>query len=146
MALKEPDSMEECIYFTRRAHEGGKVMAWVFREPCPSCGKEPMGKPVDEKTGSVKIRAKEYVCPGCGHAVEKAEYEDTLTCNIKYTCQSCGRAGETQVPFKRKVWQGVKAIVYACAGCGKKWGVTKKMKQPKKKKGADGEDLDDDDF
>ncbi len=146
MALKEPESMDECVYFTRRAADGGKAMAWVFREPCPACGKGLMGKPVDEKTGRPKVRAREYVCSECGHTVEKTEYEDTLTCNVKYTCQACRHEGEAQVPFKRKVWQGVKAIVYSCGGCSKKWGVTKKMKSPKKKKGADAEDVDDDNF
>ncbi len=138
--------MDECTYFTRRAENKGKVMAWVLRGPCPKCHKGFMGKPVDKKTGSVKIRAKEYVCPECGYAVEKEVYEDTLTCSIRYTCQECGHNDETQAPFKRKVWQGVKAIVYACGGCGRKWGITKKMKAPKKKKGEDAEDMDGDDF
>lgn len=145
MALKEPESMDECVYFTRRADGGGKVMAWVFREPCSKCRKGRMGKPVDAKTGNVKIRAKEYACSECGYSIEKGAYEDTLTCNIRYTCP-CGHAGETQAPFKRKVWQGVKAIVYTCSGCGRTWGITKKIKAPKKKKGADVEDMDDDDF
>lgn len=134
--------MDECVYFTRRAVDGGKVMAWVFRQPCPKCEKGVMGKPLDEKTGRARIRANEYVCPECKYTVEKEEHEDTLTCCIKYTCQSCKHEGETEVPYKRKSWQGVKAIVYTCDGCKAKWGVTKKMKAPKKKKGKKG--LDDD--
>ncbi|MBD3303717.1 hypothetical protein GF343_01105, partial [Candidatus Woesearchaeota archaeon] len=84
MVLRLPDSMEECVYFTRRNIDKGKVVAWVFKEKCPKCGKALMGKPKDEKTGKVKIRAKEYVCPECGYTAEKGEYEDTLTVNIQY--------------------------------------------------------------
>ncbi len=29
MTIKEPESMEEIIYFTRRTIDNGKVMAWV---------------------------------------------------------------------------------------------------------------------
>jgi len=89
MALKKPNSMEECIYFTRRAVDSGKIMAWVFREACSKCKQGLMGKPVDAKTGSAKIRALEYVCPSCKYTVPKAEYEDTLTCNVEYICPKC---------------------------------------------------------
>ncbi|MBI4149908.1 hypothetical protein HY488_00730 [Candidatus Woesearchaeota archaeon] len=143
MALKQPESMDECIYFTRRTLMGtGKVMAWVFKQPCPKCKKAMMGKPVDEK-GHVKIRAKEYVCPACKYTVEKSEYEDTLTCDIIYTCPKCKHQGETSVPFKRKAWQGVKAIVFECGKCKEKLGVTKKMKEGKKKSTEEIDDEDD---
>ena len=66
-----PNSMEECVYFTRRAVGNGKAVAWVFKEDCPECGKAKMGKPVNEKTGKAKIRATEYVCPACNHTIEK---------------------------------------------------------------------------
>ena len=136
MTLKFPESMDECVYFTNRAltEDGkGNVTAWVFRNDCPKCGKAKMGKPVDEKTGQVKIRAKEYVCPECGYTVEKTEYEETLTCNIQYTCDECGHEGETQVPFKRKKFMGTDAVVFTCEGCGKKIPITKKMKALKEK-------------
>ena len=142
MALQQPESMDECIYFTRRSLlEKGKVMAWVLRQPCPKCKKGMMGKPVDD--GHIKIRAKEYVCPSCKYTVEKEEYEDTLSCDIIYTCPKCQFQGETTAPFKRKTWQGVKAIVFECGKCKEKLGVTKKMKEGKKK---GKEDPDDDDF
>ena len=40
MALKEPSSMDECIYFTNRTLVGGKgkIRAWVYRKFCPKCG------------------------------------------------------------------------------------------------------------
>ncbi|HLC66385.1 MAG TPA: hypothetical protein VJK52_01975, partial [Candidatus Nanoarchaeia archaeon] len=69
------------------------------------------------------------------------EYEALLTCTIHYTCSKCGYSGETQAPFKRKVWQGVPAIVYSCTKCATKFGITKKMKEGKKK-GT--EDVDED--
>src|SRR3989338_4522682 len=101
MAPKQPNSVDECVYFTRRAlMETGNVMAWVFKQPCPKCKKAMMGKPVEN--GKVKIRAKEYVCPACKYTVEKAEYEATLSCDIIYTCPSCKHSGETTVPYQRK--------------------------------------------
>ena len=117
MALKQPESAEECVYFTRRAVDKGRIMCWVFKEKCPKCGKVEMSKPKDEKTGKIKIRAKEYVCPECGHTIEKTEYEDTLTANIEYTCPHCENKGETQIPFKRKTFEGAKALVFQCDKC-----------------------------
>ena len=32
MALKVPQSMNECIYFTNRSLDKGEVMAWVYRK------------------------------------------------------------------------------------------------------------------
>lgn len=129
--MKEPESMEELVYFTRRDIGSGKVMAWVSRRSCPKCGKAPMGKPVGTD-GHVKIRAKEYVCPSCGHTVEKQEYEESLTCEIKYTCPHCGNIGEIEVLFKRKKYQGIDAVVFNCEKCGKAIAITKKMKKEKK--------------
>ncbi|MEK6960145.1 MAG: hypothetical protein AABX47_03160 [Nanoarchaeota archaeon] len=139
--LKEPESMDDLAYFTRRQLLGGKgfAMAWVERQPCPKCKKATMGKPAG-KDGSVKIRAKEYVCPACKYTVEKEEYEDTLTCNVKYTCPHCKKQGEASVPFDRKkvtvIDEGeggkkssVDAIRFACSSCSKNIDIVKKMKK-----------------
>ncbi|MBW2969756.1 hypothetical protein KY309_03785 [Candidatus Woesearchaeota archaeon] len=128
MALKLPESMDECVYFTQRTIDKGHVKCWVFRENCPKCGKALMGKPRD-KDGAVKIRAKEYVCPECGHTVEKKEYEETLTANVIYTCPYCGYKGEIQIPFKRRKYQGADALVFQCEKCKAKIAITKKMKE-----------------
>ncbi|MGV8169151.1 MAG: hypothetical protein ACP5N3_03790 [Candidatus Nanoarchaeia archaeon] len=136
MALKEPESMDELVYFTRRTTEDGKVRAWVFREKCPKCKKGMMGKPHDEKTGKVKIREKEYICPECKHTVPAQEYEDTLTTNIEYTCGGCSKSGQTTAPYKRKTYMGAKAILFECQFCHKKIPITKKMKETKDKKAA----------
>ena len=146
MALLEPDSMDECIYFTRRTLDGGKgkAMAWVLKKNCPKCNKEKMGKPKGDD-GHVKIRAKEYTCPSCNHTVSKEEYEPTLTCDVKYTCPHCGKDGEASVPFNRVSFQGVKAVVFPCAACKEKIGVTKKLAEGKKKKGAAATTDEDDD-
>jgi predicted RNA-binding Zn-ribbon protein involved in translation (DUF1610 family) len=135
MALKEPQSMEECIYFTRRTtHEGkGKIMAWARKMDCPKCKKAKMGKPVED--GSVKIRAKEYVCPGCGFTESKEEHEPKLIVEVKYTCPYCGNVGEATTSYVRKTFEGVPSHVFECGKCHKKIGITKKMKAPKKKKG-----------
>ncbi len=128
--MKEPNSMDECFYFTNRTIQDGKVRAWVFKPDCPKCGKAKMGKPVEK--GKVKVRAKEYVCPSCSYTVDKEEFEPTLTMNIIYTCPFCGSSGDTTTAYKRKTWQGVPAYVFECEKCGKKIGITKKMKEPKK--------------
>lgn len=136
--LKEPTSMEECIYFTRRLIGNGKITAWVFKEKCEKCGEGMMGKPRDPKTGKPKIRATEYVCPHCGNEESKNEYEEKLTCNVKYVCPHCGNEGEIQIPFKRKKVsrineetgkrQSIDALRFQCKKCGKNIDITKKMK------------------
>ena len=135
MTLKEPESMDECFYFTNRTIEDGKgnAMSWVFRPDCPKCGKAKMGKPVDAKTGKVKTRAKEYVCPACHYEVPMEEFSDTLIMNIKYTCPYCGNEGEATTQYKLKTFKGVKAYVFECSKCKEKIGITKKMKEIKKK-------------
>ena len=133
MALKQPESMDELVYFTRRKTDKSKIIAWVFREPCPECGKGLMQKPKGSN-GKVKVRAKEYVCPECKHEAPANEYEETLTLNIEYTCESCGKDGEAQAPYKRKTFQGVPSYVFECEHCNTKIPITKKMKEPKKKK------------
>lgn len=135
MALKMPESMDECIYFTRRSKP--QAVAWVFKEKCPKCKKAMMGKPTGPD-GKVKIRAKEYVCPECRHTVEKQAYEDTLTANIQYTCPQCSNSGEIQIPFKRKKVKifdeeegkekMAEALQFQCPKCSQKINVTKKMK------------------
>ena len=134
MSLRMSESTNECIYFTRRAFDNGRIIAWVYRKECPECGKAKMGKPLDPKTKKPKIRADTYECPGCGFSKPKQEYEESLTVEIIYTCPYCGHSGEATTEYKRKSWEGVKAYVFVCEGCGKKIGITKKMKE--KKSGA----------
>ncbi len=138
MIIKEPESMDELVYFTQRElGEKGFAKVWVYRGDCPKCGKAKMGKPRDPKTGKVKVRAKEYVCPECGYTVPKEEYEETLTAQAKYTCPKCGHKGEIEFPFKRKKVRifdpetqkkkSVDAIQFKCEKCGEKINITKKM-------------------
>ena len=113
-------------------------MAWVLRGKCTKCGKGLMGKPVDEKTGKVKIRAKEYTCKECGYTVEAESYASTLNANIQYDCPHCGSHGEIQIPFKRKKVkifdekEGKKKTVdvlrFQCQKCEKDIDISKKMK------------------
>lgn len=131
--LKEPENMSDLIYFTQRQVDKGDVRAWVYKGPCPKCNKGRMGKPVDPKTGKVKIRSKEYVCPECNYTIEKKAYEETLQCEIKYTCPDCGNKSEAEVPFKRKKFQGMDAIVFLCDKCKTKIPITKKMKDKSSK-------------
>jgi DNA-directed RNA polymerase subunit M/transcription elongation factor TFIIS len=142
--LKEPDSMDECIYFTNRAigeDFSGNARCWVFKEKCPKCKKAMMGKPIVD--GKVKIRALEYVCPSCNYSEEKQQYEDKLTANIDYICPKCKNHGQTQMLFKRKRVQGVLTLRFECEKCHETLDVTKKMKAFKKKKVVEDADIDD---
>jgi len=134
MVKELPDNMDDLAYFTRRkfSPEKGSAVAWVARQPCSACKKGLMAKPKDEKKGTFKIRATEYVCPSCGHSEEKEEHEAKLTCEILYTCPFCNHKGEADVPYVRKSWYGAKAVVFPCAGCNEKLGVTKKLNIPEK--------------
>ena len=133
MEWKEPNSMKECLYLTKReTPEIGRIRAWVLRLECPKCHEATMGKPIDPKTKKSKIRSKEYVCPACGYTEEKLEHEAKCEVMIDYTC-TCGFSGKTTTPYKRKQWNGVDSYVFVCDGCGKKIGITKKMKIPKRK-------------
>ena len=143
MALTQPKSMSECLYFTNRTLENnGKVKAWAYKKECPSCKKAVMGKPVDPKTKKPKIRSTEYVCPACGYTEEKKEHEDTLTLQAIYTCPHCKKDGESEAPYKRKSFLGVQSFIVECCHCGGKIPLTKKMKTPKKKGAAPIEDDD----
>ena len=130
MALKFPNSMDECIYFTRRKDDNSFIVAWVFKKVCPKC-KGSMAKPRDEKTGRPKIRAAEYVCDKCGYSEEKKAHEESLMVNIQYKCKHCGDEGETTAEFKRKVFEGIPSYVFECQKCKKKIAITKKMKEKK---------------
>ncbi len=134
--MKEPQSTDECVYYTRRSLGEGSVVAWAYKQDCPKCGKAKMGKPVEK--GKVKIRAKAYVCPACQYTVEKEEHEGQLTAEAVYTCPHCKKKGETAALFKRKKTKifdeetGKKVTVellrFTCTSCGGNIDVTKKMK------------------
>ena len=138
--LKEPSSMDNLAYFTRRQlGSKGFAIAWVERQACPKCKKARIGKPVGEK-GNVKIRAKEYQCPACKYTVDKEAYEDTLACCVTYTCPHCAKPGEASVPFTRKKVaiideaEGgkkvmVDAVRFACSSCKGTIDIVKKMKK-----------------
>jgi len=136
--LREPVSIDECIYFTNRSIGDGKIRAWIFRNKCPKCSKGLIGKPRDKKTVKVKIRAKEYVCGECGYQIPADEYEESLNVCVKYICPNCKYEGETEIPFKRKKIQvyddeemkkkTIDVIRFQCGGCGKNIDITKKMK------------------
>ncbi len=154
MAFEIPDSMDECVYFTRRKFlpDKGKAIAWVRRQRCEKCDKGTMSKPVNEKTGKFKVRSKEYACSECGATEDKIEHEAKLKAEIIYQCPFCGFEGEIETDFTRKSFYGKKAIVFNCKKCGEKLGITKKMNIPPKfslklqgKDVKDSEVVDDDD-
>lgn len=129
--FEEPKSTENLFYYTKRTlNKEGFVIAWVPKKPCTVCN-DTMSKPIDPKTGKVKVRAKNYVCSKCGAQVSKAEYEDGLECYIKYKCPKCGFNGETKIPFKRKTIKGVQALVFNCGNCNENLFITKKLEEIK---------------
>jgi DNA-directed RNA polymerase subunit RPC12/RpoP len=135
MTLKEPSEMEELVYYTRRKlGDCGKIICWVEKELCEKCGKGLMEKPKDPKTGRPKIRSTEYVCNHCDNNEEKVEYESKLEAKAKYTCPHCNKEGDAVGPYKRKTIAGVSTLRLQCQHCGGNLDVTKKMKEPKKKK------------
>lgn len=134
MALKQPQSAEECLYFTNRAIDSGKAMAWVYRKECPKCKKGRLGKPI-KKNGKVDKKAEFYQCPQCGFQENMAECENSLSIEVIYKCPHCGKEGETTAPYKRRTWQGIPSYVFECKDCGKTIGITKKLKS----KGSAGE-------
>lgn len=129
MSLKMPESMDDCLYFTRRElDDESYVFAWVYKKKCPKCKKADMGKPVDPKTKKVKIRAIVYECPECGYSEPKKEHEESLDLEAKYLCPVCRKEGESTAKYKRKKYKGVDSFIVECAHCGEKIPLTKKLK------------------
>jgi len=135
--MREPKSMDECVYFTKRKDSESFAKVWVFKGQCPECKIGLMGKPRDSKTGRAKIRSNDYVCPECNYTAEKSKYEETLTASIQYECK-CGNKSGIEVPFKRKKVmrfdeedqkkRSVDALVFNCSKCDQRFLITKKMK------------------
>ncbi|MBI2663537.1 hypothetical protein HYX15_03360 [Candidatus Woesearchaeota archaeon] len=133
--MREPNSMDECVYHTIRIIGEGRVRVWVLRENCPKCSKALMSKPKDPKTGKFKTRAKEYVCSECGHTEDIDEYAEKLNASVQYICPYCKSKGELEVPFKRKktnVYDENKkkevrkeALIFKCQKCNKEIKVVK---------------------
>ena len=66
--LKEPESMEECEYFSRRVlADGNKLMLWV-----------PKG---------TMIMHINYTCVKCGH---ESSISDEYGLPYKFNCENCG--------------------------------------------------------
>lgn len=125
MALKEPESMAECLYYSKRALAPGlgNATAWALRKHCPKCKKGLMGKP--------KKTATEYVCKQCGFAEELATHEADVILSIQYVCPFCSHKGETTSPYKRKSLYGKPAYIFTCEKCKEKLGIYKKLNTPK---------------
>ena len=139
MALKKPENVEECIYFTNRVIGSGRATAWVFRKQCPKCKKDAMKKP-STKSGKPDKKSPVYVCKSCRYEEKNEDVEKDLVVNIEYKCPHCGNESETISKYERKTFEGVPSYVFECRKCGRKIGITKKLKEPKKKKDKDDED------
>ena len=132
MPLKKPSSVQECVYFTNRIMGSGRAMAWVFRKECPKCKEGIMGKP-QKKHGKIDKKADHYVCYSCGYKESNEQVENSLVLNVEYKCPYCGHEGEATSDYKRKTFEGMPSYVFECQKCRKKSGLTKKLKEGKKK-------------
>ena len=135
MEIKKPASMDECVYFTNRLSDSARITAWVFRKECPKCKKGIMGKP-KKKGGKIDKKADHYDCYLCGYSESNEQVESNLTMNIDYKCQHCSNEGLTTTEYKRKTFEGVQSYIFECQKCHKKIGITKKLKEAKKKSAA----------
>lgn len=142
MTLKVPESMDECLYFTNRTVDNGRITAWAVKKECPKCGKGTMGKPI-KKNGKIDKKADYYECPSCKYTENEEKIAEGMNLNVIYKCPKCSFDGETTTEYKRKPYCGVKAYVFTCQKCGEKLGITQKLKEPKKKKNSDGKAADD---
>lgn len=127
MPLKMPESMDECIYFTRRNVNNAEIIAWAPRKECPKC-KTRMGKPI-KKNGKADKKASYYECPKCKYQEPNQEHEESLKLEVIYMCPYCSFKGEATTDYKRRAFQGVQAYVFECEKCKKKIPITKKMKE-----------------
>lgn len=130
-----PQSMDELLYFSnRRMPDGIRIIAWVDKVSCPECSKATMGKPVDPKTGKVKVRSAVYQCPGCGFEEPKAAHEKRLVMQVRYTDETGKNWKAAQAPYQLKTWKGMKSYVFMNEFTGEKMGVTKRLKMKKEEK------------
>jgi len=136
MALKKPSSMDECLYFTNRSIGDGFATAWAYRPDCPRCKKPTIGKPI-KKNGKVDKKAEHFECHVCKHQMSAEEAENLSKLEVQYKCPYCSFEGETTTEYKRKAFEGVPSYLFECQKCNKKIGITKKLKNTKKKKEED---------
>jgi len=139
MSLKKPESAAECVYFTNRTIGSGRAVAWVFKKECPECKKDILSKP-QKKSGKIDKKADYYVCSKCSYREDSVQLENSLMINIEYKCPHCENEGETTSEYKRKNFEGVPSYVFECEKCHKQIGLTKKLKEKKKKGNEDNDD------
>ena len=132
MPLKKPNSVEECLYFTNRSIGEGFATAWVYRKECPKGKKGRLGKPI-KKNGKIDKKADNYECPHCKYQETNEQVESAVNLEVQYKCPHCGFEGEATSEYKRKLFEGIPSYVFECSKCNKKIGLTKKLKNIKKK-------------
>ena len=125
--MRKPESMDECVYFTRRSIDNGKIMAWVFKKQCSKCGSGFMVKPPN-KSGNPDKKSPIYVCNKCGHEEDNTTVESDLVVNVEYTCPHCLHEGQTTTEYKRKKIKGILSYVFECEKCKEQISISKKLK------------------
>ena len=76
-------------------------------------------------TKKMPKNAEKFYCEKCERSLPDRYVEGI--------CPHCKKEGEATTLYKLKSFEGVKAYVFECGSCGKKLGITKKMKEGKKK-------------
>ena len=130
MPLKEPGSMDECVYFTNRTVGVGSIRAWVYKKTCPQCKKGKLQKPM-KKNGKIDKKSLVVICNACGFEMPTEESEQGLSMDIIYTCPHCSSSGEATTAYQRKKFHGVDAYIFQCQRCHEKIPITKKLKETK---------------
>lgn len=92
-----------------------------------------MNKP-QKKNGKIDKKASHYVCNSCGYEESSEQVDNNLIINVEYKCPHCSNEGQTTSDYKRKIFEGVPSYVFECQKCHKKIGLTKKLKDTKKKR------------
>jgi len=129
--MKEPESMNDLMFFTNRNMGASTIKAWVYRPLCAKCKKGRVGKPINPKSKAINKKAEYYECNHCKAQTPVEDIDKDLKVEVKYKCPGCGNEGFATTEYKRKTWQGVPAFVFECSKCKEKIGITKKMKKPK---------------
>ena len=92
-----------------------------------------MGKP-QKKNGKFDKKSGHYDCYSCGYQETNEQVENNLVLNVEYKCPHCGNEGETTSDYQRKTFESIPSYIFECQKCKKKIGITKKLKEAKKKK------------
>ena len=77
----KPKGVDDCVYFTNRTFDNGRVLAWVLKKECKKCKSGFMIKPL--KKGKPDKKSLFYVCANCNNQEENSKVEADLILNVE---------------------------------------------------------------